>query len=241
MVGNCFVVMPFGQKADERGRAIDFDQIYRHLIQPAIEGTSELQLRPLRSDGITRPGWIHKQMIEHLAEDEVVLVDLSTSNSNVMYELGVRHALRGKVTVLIRRRGTKLPLHVSGFRVIDYDLDPVSLGQAKSAIVQAIKQGRASADPDSPVHLLLDRSDRLPRRSGAWFGIMPFEDTLGQTSATFREVFDHMVRPSLEDIRNRYEVVWIRSDEAEGSGVIAEGIFAHLQNDTVVVVDLSRP
>lgn len=32
----CFVLMPFGKKKDEKGREIDFDAIYKALIQPAF-------------------------------------------------------------------------------------------------------------------------------------------------------------------------------------------------------------
>jgi hypothetical protein len=32
----CFVLMPFGKKADASGKLIDFDAVYRELFAPAI-------------------------------------------------------------------------------------------------------------------------------------------------------------------------------------------------------------
>jgi hypothetical protein len=31
----CFVIMPYGKKKDNDGREVDFDKIYKSLIQPA--------------------------------------------------------------------------------------------------------------------------------------------------------------------------------------------------------------
>ena len=32
----CFVIMPFGRKPDASGREIDFDVIYKDIIEPSI-------------------------------------------------------------------------------------------------------------------------------------------------------------------------------------------------------------
>ena len=37
MSPRCFVIMPFGHKDDIDGTSIDFDDVYRDLIKPAIE------------------------------------------------------------------------------------------------------------------------------------------------------------------------------------------------------------
>src|SRR6516165_9437661 len=101
--GTCFVVMGFGKKTDfETGRVLDLDQSYLNLIKPAVEATG---LKCIRADEIVHSGLIDVPMYEQLLKSDVVVADLSTSNRNAIYELGVRHALRPYTTVIIAEEG----------------------------------------------------------------------------------------------------------------------------------------
>src|SRR5215468_4355531 len=103
--GTCFVVMGFGKKTDfETGRVLDLDQSYLALIKPAVEAAG---LRCIRADEIVHSGLIDVPMYEQLLNANVVVADLSTSNKNAFYELGVRHALRPYTTVVIAEDGIK--------------------------------------------------------------------------------------------------------------------------------------
>src|SRR4051795_12032243 len=110
----CFVVMPFGEKKDLDGQDIDFDDIYRFFFKKAIE---DLGIECIRCDEIQEAGSIHEKMFEHIYQADVVVVDITTSNANVYYELGVRHSLARRVTVLIRRKGTVIPFNIQGLQV----------------------------------------------------------------------------------------------------------------------------
>ena len=112
MNNNCFVIMPYGLKKDVDGREIDFDEIYEYIIQKAVKKLKGFEC--IRCDNINESGWIHKRMIQHIFEDRVAIVDTSTLNANVFYELGVRQALRKGVTVLIQRKGTPSPFNIAG-------------------------------------------------------------------------------------------------------------------------------
>src|SRR5216117_3269182 len=97
--GTCFVVMGFGKKTDfETGRVLDLNQSYQNLIKPAVEAAG---LKCIRADEIVHSGLIDLPMYEQLLKADVVVADLSTSNRNALYELGVRHALRPYTTVII--------------------------------------------------------------------------------------------------------------------------------------------
>ncbi|GAB3274245.1 macro domain-containing protein [Parahaliea aestuarii] len=120
MTQTCFVIMPFGIKEDASGRAFSFDDLYEFLIKDAIAQMEGVEA--LRCDEISEAGWIHSTMIKHIAEAPLAVVDISTLNPNVFYELGVRHALKPSGTVLIRREGTESPFNIEGFNCIDYDL-----------------------------------------------------------------------------------------------------------------------
>src|SRR4051794_5041779 len=114
---NCFVIMPYGRKENIDGNAIDFDEIYKWIIRPAIASTG---LVSLRCDDIDLPGPIHKQMIRHIFEDQVAVVDTTTLNPNVFYELGVRHALKKGLTILLKLKGTTSPFNTAGMKCIEY-------------------------------------------------------------------------------------------------------------------------
>jgi hypothetical protein len=108
----------FGQKHDNEGQLIDFDDLYEFMIKESVEA---LGVTCIRSDEISESGMIHREMIEHTYTADIAVVDITTLNPNVFYELGVRHALRKSITVLIRQKGTKLPFNIQGLNVIEYD------------------------------------------------------------------------------------------------------------------------
>ena len=117
----CFILMPFGKKQDKSGLWIDFDSVYYDLIYPAIE---EAGLKPIRADEEKVGGIIHKPMFERLILCEYAVVDLTTANPNVFYELGVRHAVRPYSTVLLYAENTiQLPFDIAPLRAIPYKLD----------------------------------------------------------------------------------------------------------------------
>jgi len=109
--------MPFGEKMDVDGTLINFDDVYRELF---VEPAESLGFNVIRCDEIAQAGSIHKDMFSHIAMDDLVLVDITTVNPNVFYELGVRHALKPSITVLTKYRGTKVPFNIQGQRVIEY-------------------------------------------------------------------------------------------------------------------------
>ena len=150
----CFVVMPFGEKKDLDGNDIDFDDIYRFFFKKAIE---DLGIDCVRCDEIEESGSIHEKMFEQIYQADVVVVDITTSNANVYYELGIRHALAKGVTILIRRKGTLIPFNIQGLQVVEYDQARfASIEQAKVRIHQIIRNGLVQRRNDSPVHAVLD-------------------------------------------------------------------------------------
>ncbi|MDM0002803.1 hypothetical protein QTI24_29725 [Variovorax sp. J22P240] len=155
---SCFVIMPFHEKPDpKRKDLIDFDRVYRDIIRPAVQGLAErhLYIDCVRCDEVERAGLIHERMLEYIADADIAVVDITTANPNVFYELGVRHALRDRVTVLIRRKGTDNPFNIGGMTTIEYDLDDPSAQQARDAIANFVSNGLLSGAKDSLVYSVL--------------------------------------------------------------------------------------
>ena len=159
----CFVVMGFGKKTDfESGRVLDLDQSYHNLIKPAVEAAG---LECIRADEIVHSGMIDVPMYELLLNADVVVADLSTSNRNAIYELGVRHALRPYTTVIIaEEQMMKSPffdLNHIVFRNYRHLGEDIGVSEAKrftgeltKAITEIIAT-KPTPNPDSPVYTLL--------------------------------------------------------------------------------------
>jgi O-acetyl-ADP-ribose deacetylase (regulator of RNase III) len=211
---NCFVIMPFGDKTDVDGKVIDFDRIYETLICEAVEGQTMRnsggpEMKCIRCDKIAEAGWVHRQMISHIMDDDVAVVDLSTLNPNVFYELGVRHALRQYVTVLLRRVGTTTPFNLAGFKCIEYDADAAgSLVDARIKIAQYIANGLSGQLADSLVHEVLKQ-----RRIVA----TPAERVNPQKAHVFRlrKAPKKRIGVLTGDLRNVTDVdVWVNSENS---------------------------
>jgi O-acetyl-ADP-ribose deacetylase (regulator of RNase III) len=147
-----FIIMPYGKRKDAEGNEIDFDLIYRDVIQEPLE---DLGFEPLRCDEIEQAGSIHEDMFKLIATAEVAVVDVSMLNPNVFYELGVRHALRPSVTILIKNRKTAIPFNIQGERVIEYPGESGSLRDTRERIKAFVAAGLRSNTPDSPIFNLL--------------------------------------------------------------------------------------
>lgn len=153
----CFVLMPFGQKADGTGRTVNFDAVYRELIAPAIQAAG---MDALRADEEMAGGIIHKPMYERLILCEYAVADLTTANANVFYELGLRHAVRPASTVLLFAPGAgQLPFDVAPWRAIPYALNadgtPASAAKDSNGLAARLQAARTGGT-DSPVYQLVD-------------------------------------------------------------------------------------
>jgi MAP3K TRAFs-binding domain len=158
----CFVLMPFGEKRDITGTLINFDSIYKELIAPSVK---EAGLEPLRADEELTGGIIHKPMFERLILCEYAVADLTTANANVFYELGIRHAVRPRSTVLIYAESSgRLPFDLSPMRALPYrtslaggaiedNNNNSNAGATRAVLVKYLKEAREAQGTatDSPI------------------------------------------------------------------------------------------
>lgn len=141
---HCFIVMPFGRDSSEQKW---FRGWYEVVIKPAVQAAGyESKLAAAEE----QPGAINDEIRTHLAFDQMVVVDLGGTapeeepNPNVMYELGIRHAL-GLPLVIMAWKGQRLPFDVSNQRVIQEDRELVDLETNRKrlvAFIHAAEQGK---------------------------------------------------------------------------------------------------
>jgi hypothetical protein len=157
--------MGFGKKTDfETGRVLDLDASYKNLIKPAVEAAG---CKCIRADQITHSGLIDVPMYEQLFKADVVVADLSTSNRNAIYELGVRHALRPYTTVVIAEEGImKSPFFdlshivIRTYRHLGEDIGVSEMRRFTAeltAAIQEIQNRDEGLRQDSPVYKFIER------------------------------------------------------------------------------------
>lgn len=212
--GTCFVVMGFGKKTDfESGRTLDLDKTYKNIIKPAAEAA---HLECVRADEIVHSGLIDLPMYEQLLTADVVVADLSTSNKNAFYELGVRHALRPHTTIVIAEDGMKaFPFDVNHVLVRQYhhlgeDIGYSEVLRFRDQLTQAMNQ-ILDSDPrknDSPIYTILH-------------GLTPplrAEETRSKGGDVSREIEPPAPQPGGGASAPSYNTLMEQVDEAEEAG-----------------------
>jgi hypothetical protein len=153
----CFVLMGFGEKTDYRtNRKLDLDKTYG-IIRKAVEKAG---LECIRADDIVHSGMIDKPMYENLLSADVAIADLSTSNENAIYELGVRHALKPYTTIVLAETEFKFPFDLTHLVIRKYihlgtGIDYEEAERLEHELVTALDIIVQKGDVDSPVYTCL--------------------------------------------------------------------------------------
>ncbi|HUP61623.1 MAG TPA: TRAFs-binding domain-containing protein [Thermoanaerobaculia bacterium] len=156
----CFVVMGFGKKTDFQSnpqRVLDLDRTYEDIIEPAVTAAG---LECIRADKIIHSTLIDKPMYENLLDADLVIADLSTSNANAIYELGIRHALRPHATIVIAEDRFAFPFDINHLSITKYEHMEKEIGFREAMRMRSVLQEKISAimkrgETDSPVFLFL--------------------------------------------------------------------------------------
>ena len=104
----CFVAMPYG------------GNWFGSVKQTIIEAGAAKNFECVVSLDMATAGQIIDQIWQQLRRAEIVVADLTHSNPNVYYEVGLAHAL-GKQIIFVTQDRDKLPFDVSTSRCIRYE------------------------------------------------------------------------------------------------------------------------
>ena len=144
----CFVIMSFGGDDDAKKR--HFMGVYQSILKPAAQAAG-YQVK--RADIGRMPGNITADIINDLANADMVIADLTGGNANVFFELGIRHVLRKSGTVHVVDKGDTIPFDIRQYRAVEYSTHLADIPSVTEAIVDAIhRREDPSARSDNPVH-----------------------------------------------------------------------------------------
>ena len=118
-----FVAMPF---------APEFENVFDFGIRLPLEVCG---YEPVRTDKQFFTGLIVEEIKKRISESSFIIADISTSNANVLFELGYA-AGSNKPSVIICRKGEELPFDVAGMNIISYD--PLFIRELKGTMEQML-------------------------------------------------------------------------------------------------------
>ncbi len=166
---SCFVIIGYEKKtsyANGKPRVLDLDETYTLLIKPVFDG---LDIACYRAIDKNLSGSIDSVMLHEIKNADIVLVDISTLNANVMWELGVRHSLKPRHTIMIceKEQMSSIPFDVNHFVVHQYahseeGIPFKEVERFKKLLTDLVQRILLSPqETDSPVFTFL-KEDSLP-------------------------------------------------------------------------------
>lgn len=201
-MARAFVIRPFGSKKDSAGNEINFDRVHNELIGPAL---TEAGLEGGTTGEIVDSGNIREDMFSLILEADLVVCDISVHNANVFYELGIRHALRKKSTVMIKGQPTPdgTPFDLLTDRYLAYDTANPAATKDKllETITATLKTARAT---DSPIFQMLPS---LPEADPSTVEVVPldFSEEVSRARAAQSKGWLRLLSEEVRSRRFRWE------------------------------------
>jgi len=122
----CFVIMPFKEM---------YRELYDNFIKQIL---AQQGLETKRADEVfgTRP--VIEDILENIVKSRLIVAFFTESNPNVLYEIGVAHALNKDVIILAPDVST-LPFDVRHRRCIPYENSLLGSEKLKSDLQQTVR------------------------------------------------------------------------------------------------------
>jgi hypothetical protein len=116
----CFIIMPITTTADQAELYHDrdhFKHVLNHLMIPAVQQAGYEAISPIA----TGSDVIQAEIIRQLETTDLVLCDITSSNPNVFFELGVRTAVDKPISIVKDSKTPGIPFDTAIVNVHTYD------------------------------------------------------------------------------------------------------------------------
>jgi hypothetical protein len=112
----------------------EFDEVYSQLIRPALEQEG---FQVARADELDLQN-IMAAIMHGIQSADLIIAEITTRNPNVMYELGIAHALEKPVAMLTQDID-QVPFDLRSYRVIKYSPHFASVGTLTTTLREIAK------------------------------------------------------------------------------------------------------
>ena len=132
-MATAFVLMPFDD---------DFTVLYTGFIRPVLE---ECSFVVERADDIENNRNILRDIVSGIHNSDLIVAELTGNNPNVLYELGLAHALR-KPVIHLTQAIDDVPFDLRSYRMFEYSRDFSKIDEAKQKLAsnaKAFLEGRS--------------------------------------------------------------------------------------------------
>ena len=121
--GSAFILMPFNE---------ELNYVYEEFIKPVLEKAG---FSVERADDIQSQENILRVVLEGIKNSDLIVADLTDSNPNVFYELGIAHTF-GKPVILVTQSIGDVPFDLKSYRLLEYSTHFVKIKKAKEQLTK---------------------------------------------------------------------------------------------------------
>lgn len=192
---SCFFITPIGGVKSEPYEKLE--GLKSNVIEPVL---SEFGYDLVIAHTIDKPGSINDQIFVSIVESELVIVNLTGLNPNVMYEVAVRHSF-GKPCIMICERNTSLPFDLLADRTIFFDDTIKGAGELIEELKKKIIALEESPDADNPVYRALRTKAVMESQDS---NTEPFKIVLNELHTLSSRIMEmeNINKPSQTEMRN---------------------------------------
>lgn len=149
---SCFIAMPVTTTkthAEHYGDSQHWAHVMEALFVSAVKAAGFEPWRPVAKGSHL----IHAEIVRQLEQADMVLVDMSQSNPNVFFELGVRTSVNKPIALVRSDDSVPIPFDVSGINTHTYDpaLKAWHIASQVDALAEHLRNADASCAGENPL------------------------------------------------------------------------------------------
>lgn len=152
----CFVIMPFRE---------EYDDVFRAVVDALA--ALEQPIKTHRAEAFSSSSPIIDEILSDILSADYVVADLTTQNPNVLYELGLSHALKSDV-ILLTQTPASVPFDVTHLRLLAYEHTEAGLRSLRARLQNAVRAMRANRQLGARLDSLCQVGRACAVRIGDW-------------------------------------------------------------------------
>jgi hypothetical protein len=245
---DCFVLMPFKP---------DLNEVYSKALAPAVHAVPGL--RCTRADEIYGPRPIMPDVWHSIRTSHFIIADLTGRNPNVLYELGLSHAIQ-KPVILLSQNIEDVPFDLKHVRVVLYRNTEQGRKKLRAELEKHVQvlikeTGSRSANrkysvleraaevttqlPKSTARLLTSLQSKDPKKVIHVLEKIEEEYEYGRRWKPHDPRVVHQIRTLIHSELPEIQAAAIRTLGRAGSGVHASSLYPYLSSDNPALMEAS--